>query len=93
MITIIFVIYNNKCRTLLCYVFGFSSGFSENFNREKCNSSEHSRRIHHFQTEYTTQEIGEDYDNLTITEQPQRAIQYNGELSLPTAQAHVEIHK
>ena len=77
--------------TLLCYVFGFSSGFfCRILTEKKCNSSEHYRRIHHFQTEYTTQEIGrENYDNLTITEQPQRAIQYNGELSLPTAQAHV----
>ena len=72
----------------LCFLFGFSSGFiCRLIMGKKYDSSNRPGRIHQIQTEYNREMFTN--NNLTITQQPQQAIRYNGELSLPTAQAHV----
>ena len=74
----------------LCFFFGFSSGFlCKILIEKKCNSSNRSNRIHQLQTEYSTTEITSRNNNLTVIEQPQQAVHYDGDINVPVARARV----
>lgn len=74
----------------ICFFFGFSSGFiCRLIIGKKCDSTERHDRIHQVQTEYNRELTTDRNTNLTITHQPQRAILYNGDQSVPIARARV----
>lgn len=77
----------------LCFILGFSSGFlCKILLEKKCHSNNRSNRIHQLQNEYTFREMTSRNSNLPVTQQPQQAIRYDGNINVPVAQARVIIN-
>lgn len=75
---------------LLCYVCGFSSGFLCRMIKEKkYNSNRSSNRVHQFRDQHTSRVMTSRNNNLIVTQQPQQATRYNGDMNVPIAQARL----